>query len=156
MKKYIFTFIVLALCSCNESKETKQEKDKNLLSADLVNNPSSANGIDTAAMSELPVMDFTDTVFNFGAVKEGEVVVHEFEFKNTGKTPLIIGSANASCGCTVPDYPHEPIPPGGTGNLIVKFNSDGKPGHQEKSVTIQTNTQQAIHHLHIKADVSKK
>lgn len=153
MKNYLFALLTLSLFSCGNTDNKKQEENKDRLSTDLVNNPQSANGIDSIAMADLPTMEFTDTVHNFGTIQEGEVVVHEFEFKNNGKTPLIISSTNVACGCTVPDYPHEPIPPGTTERMIVKFNSDGKAGHQEKSVTIQTNTQLGIHHLYIKADV---
>lgn len=155
MKPYLFILFALTIISCSENNNKKQEENKNLLSTDIVNNPNSAQGVDSVALGELPTMDFTDTVYDFGNIKAGEVVVHEFEFKNNGKSPLIIGSTAVACGCTVPDYPHEPIPPGKTEKLIVKFNSEGKSGHQDKSVSIETNTHRGTHYIYIKADVSK-
>lgn len=155
MKKLILGLFVLVLAACGESKENKQE-DNGLLSTDLVNNPRSADGTDAAAMSNMARMEFTDTTHDFGTITEGETVEHEFEFTNTGKEPLIISNAGASCGCTVPDYPREPIQPGQKGMMKVKFNSAGKPGHQEKSVTVTTNSNRGTHMLFIKAEVKEK
>jgi len=87
-----------------------------------------------------PVMSFEETVFDFGTVSEGEVVKHTFYFSNTGKSPLIIHSAQGSCGCTVPDWPKEPIAPGEEGKIEVTFNSNGKGGDNKKLVTILANT----------------
>jgi hypothetical protein len=154
MKKYYFSLLMLAFISCGEAKKDEKSIDSNLLSTDIVNNPKSAGGLDTVAASEMPVMTFKDTIHNFGNIKAGDVLSHDFEFTNTGKTPLIISSAAASCGCTVPDYPHEPIAPGKTGVLTVKFNSEGKSGHQEKTVNVQANTLNSTHILHIKADIN--
>jgi hypothetical protein len=68
---------------------------------------------------------------------------------------LIINNASGSCGCTVPEYPHEPIAPGKSGVLKVKFHSADKLGHQEKSVIVTTNSSKGTHMLYIKADVKK-
>lgn len=155
MKPYLFLVLAAAFTftACGENKEEQQEKKDGLLSTELVNNPYSAEGVDTAAMKELPTMDFTDTVHNFGNITEGEIAVYGFEFKNNGKTPLIISTAKGSCGCTVADFPKDPIPPGGTGIINAQFNSGNREGHQEKSVSVTTNTKQSVHMLHIKADV---
>lgn len=99
-----------------------------------------------------PVMTFTELEYNFPTIKQGEVVTHEFKFKNTGKEPLIINNAVGSCGCTVPDYPHEPIKPNGTGIIKVTFNSAGKMGQQDKTVTLTYDTDKQII-LHIKGTV---
>lgn len=157
MKKYFFLFLSAAvLTACNNNTEEKAEtKDgEELLSTDLVTNPHSAEGVDSVAFADMPVMEFKDTTYNFGDIREGEQVSHEFEFTNTGKTPLIISNATGSCGCTVPQYPREPIAPGKSGKMIVNFNSADKQGHQEKSVTITTNSQRGMHMLYIKADVA--
>lgn len=153
MKKLllVFTATTLAFTACNE--ETKQH-GSGKLSADLVNNPASAEGVNQEVLKDLPTMDFTDTTHNFGKMQEGEVVTYDFEFKNNGKSPLIISSANGSCGCTAPDFPHDPVKPGETSKITVKFNSAGKPNHQEKSVTIVTNSARGTHMLYIKADVA--
>ena len=93
--------------------------------------------------SNLPktTMEFTETKHSFGTIKEGEKVKHAFKFKNTGSNPLIISDAIASCGCTVPSYPKEPIPPGGEGEIVVEFNSAGRPGQQQKNVIVHSNAQ---------------
>jgi len=86
-------------------------------------------------------LSFTDTKFSFGEIREGEVVKHAFHFKNTGKSPLLISQAMASCGCTVPSFPKEPIPPGGEGDITVEFNSHNRKGRQQKNVLIFSNAQ---------------
>lgn len=153
MKKLLFviTASTLAFVSC---KEESQKNGSGKFTADLVNNPASAEGVDKATLGELPTMDFDDTTHNFGNMQEGEVVTYDFDFKNNGKTPLIISSAKGSCGCTAPDFPRDPVKPGETGKITVKFNSAGKPNHQEKSVTIVTNSAKGTHMLYIKADVT--
>ncbi|MGL5888568.1 MAG: DUF1573 domain-containing protein [Bacteroidia bacterium] len=99
-----------------------------------------------------PVMTFEQTEFNFGTIRQGEVVTHEFRFRNTGKEPLIINSAQGSCGCTVPEYSKEPIKPGGSGTVKVTFNSAGKLNVQDKTVTITYDTDKIIV-LHMKGTV---
>lgn len=86
-------------------------------------------------------MEFVETKFDFGTIKEGEVVKHEYRFRNTGTAPLLISKADASCGCTVPSFPKEPIAPGAEGVITVQFDSHGRSGHQEKNVIISSNAQ---------------
>ncbi len=78
---------------------------------------------------------------------------YDFPFTNNGKGPLLITQATASCGCTAADYPRDPVPAGQTANMKVRFSSAGKSGHQEKSVTIVTNTTLGTQKLYIKAEV---
>lgn len=99
-----------------------------------------------------PVMTFEVLEYNFGTIKQGEVVTREYKFKNTGKEPLIINNAVGSCGCTVPDYPKEPIKPNGTGIIKVTFNSAGKLNQQDKTVTLTYDTDKTIV-LHLKGMV---
>jgi hypothetical protein len=80
-----------------------------------------------------------DSVYNFGTVSDGEKVEYSYRFRNTGKNPLIISSAVASCGCTVPEKPEEPIKPGETGFLKVVFNSKGRVGEVHKEITVTSN-----------------
>lgn len=84
-------------------------------------------------------ISFTDSKHSFGKIKEGDVVRHAFTFRNTGAYPLYIVKAVASCGCTVPSIPKAPIPPGGTGEITVQFNSRNRPGHQQKNVLVYSN-----------------
>jgi hypothetical protein len=99
-----------------------------------------------------PVMTFDVTEMDFGTIKQGDIVTREYKFKNTGKEPLIINEAHGSCGCTVPDYPKEPIKPNGTGVIKVTFNSAGKMGQQDKTVTLTYDTDKQII-LHLKGTV---
>ena len=100
------------------------------------------------------MISYQETEFDFGAIKEGETVTHVFNFTNTGKEPLIISNAKGSCGCTVPSWPREPIPPGGKGDIKVEFNSKGKTGLQTKKVTITANTEPTQTFLTISGNVT--
>ncbi len=99
-------------------------------------------------------VQFAETEFNFGKVKAGEKVRHEYSFKNTGKEPLIISNAKGSCGCTVPQWPKEPVPVGGEGKIMVEFDSKGKSGNQTKQVTITANTDPPQSIIYIKGEVT--
>lgn len=108
------------------------------ISTDLINNPSTASG--TENTENMPVITFTSEVHNFGKVVQGETVKHSFTFKNTGKSDLIISSAQGSCGCTVPTWPKKPIKPGEKASIDVEFDTNGKQGKQNKTVTLVANT----------------
>jgi hypothetical protein len=93
--------------------------------------------------------------YSYGTIKQGESVTYNFKFTNTGKEPLVITSAHGSCGCTVPDWPKEPIKKGEKGEIKVTFNSAGKMGPQDKTVTINSNAKTNPAILHIKGNVEK-
>lgn len=76
---------------------------------------------------------------NLGQVKEGTIVEVSYRFRNSGKNQLIIENVTASCGCTVPEKPQQPIPPGGEETIRAKFDSRGKPGNNSKSITVTAN-----------------
>ncbi len=109
-----------------------------------------------AKNADFPVMTFAETEHDFGTINEGDVVEHTFSFTNTGKSPLVIVNAKGSCGCTVPEWPKEPVAPGATGTMLVKFNSNGKPNAQNKQVTITANTEAGKEVIKIKAMVTPK
>ena len=97
-------------------------------------------GLDVSGnMSDTTSVQIIDSVYNFGKVTDRENVVFSFRFKNTGTKPLIIASAHASCGCTVPEKPEQPIKPGETGYLKVVFNSKGRVGPVQKEVSVVSN-----------------
>lgn len=99
-------------------------------------------------------MSFARYEHNYGNVAPESANKTSFVFTNTGKEPLIISSATGSCGCTVPNYPKEPIMPGKTGKIDVEFKpTKGQTGPQEKTVTVTANTEPAQTILKIKADV---
>ncbi len=99
------------------------------------------------------IISFEDTKHSFGKIKEGDVVQYAYRFRNDGKEPLLISRAEASCGCTVPSYPKEPIPPGGSGEIVVQFNSHNRRGHQQKNVIIWSNGQLEKMSIGFDADV---
>lgn len=87
-----------------------------------------------------PIMTFETKTHDFGTIKEANgPVTCDFEFTNTGNEPLVIISATASCGCTRPNYPKEPIKPGKNGKITVTYNPKGRPGEFDKSIKIRTN-----------------
>ncbi len=102
----------------------------------------------------LPEFNFASETYDFGAIPEGEVVDHIFTFTNTGEAPLIIQSASASCGCTVPSYSKEPVPAGSTGEIAVRFNSRGKKGNQAPTITVTANTYPKVRKLRLKGTVN--
>ena len=104
--------------------------------------------------AKLPVMTFEEKEFQFGTIKQGEVVEHDFTYKNTGDSDLIIVKMKGSCGCTVPSWDKKPIKPGETGTFHVKFNSAGKRNKQNKTVTITCNTASGREVVYVKGDVT--
>jgi len=80
-----------------------------------------------------------DNTYDFGKIPEGPSVTHEFVFKNTGKLPLIITNGQASCGCTSPKWPEEPVLPGKSGKITVTFNTENKAGTFTKTVYLTSN-----------------
>tara|TARA_B100000795_G_scaffold269735_1_gene260130 strand:- start:3638 stop:4108 length:471 start_codon:yes stop_codon:yes gene_type:complete len=101
-------------------------------------------------------ISFDKQVYDFGTVNEGDFVETVFKVTNSGKTDLVITNAQATCGCTVPVWPKAPIKPGETGDIKVKFNTNGKPNRQQKTVTLTTNTVSGKERLTIKGMVTPK
>jgi hypothetical protein len=134
----VFCLMWLFACSAGERKK------------DVSQNQNIASDI------QGPAIKFNQEIFDFGTVKEGVVVEHTFAFTNVGSAPLIIENAMASCGCTVPEWSSEPIPPGKSGTIKVRFNTNNRPNQQLKTVTIRANTDPAETRLRIKGVVTPK
>lgn len=113
----------------------------------------SASDVDA---SGTPAFSFDATEHAFGTIEEGTIAKHDFVFTNTGDAPLIITNAQGSCGCTVPQWPREPIAPGEQGTIHVEFNSNGRQGNQTKQVTLNSNTVPNTKVLKISAQVEPK
>lgn len=146
MKKYLIVSVLslsLLVFSCDEDA-TKKINGKNVELAKQRDNQIKEGGAK---------FKFNKTEHDFGVIQEGDIVETVFEFTNSGKSELIITSAKATCGCTVPEWPKEPIMPGEKGQIKVKFNSDRKPNLQQKQVTLVTNTEEGKEILKIKAQV---
>lgn len=115
-----------------------------------------AAATETKPEGPLPTLNFERTDYDFGTIKEGQKVNYTYKFTNTGAAPLILQSVQPSCGCTSPDWTKDPIPVGGTGFVKVEFDSSGKPGMQNKMVTVIANTWPKQMKLNFKAMVTPK
>lgn len=104
----------------------------------------------------LPAAKFEKIEHDFGTINEGQVVEYTYTFTNTGEAPLIIQNAQPSCGCTAPDWSKDPIPVGGKGFVKAKFDSNGKPNIQNKTITVTANTWPKQTVLRFKAMVTPK
>jgi hypothetical protein len=96
---------------------------------------------------------FKADAFNFGNLEEGAPADHIFEFKNTGKEPIIIERVQPSCGCTTPEWTKEPIAPGKTGIVKASYGTQGRPGAFDKTLTVFSNAGTKV--LTIKGMVEK-
>ena len=141
------TFILaagfLALVSCSDATSKIKSEDERM-------------AVEAATSASVPVFRFDKESHDFGDMKEGEVGTTDFTFTNEGEVPLIISSAQGSCGCTVPEYSNAPIAPGEECTITVRFNSTGKPGNQTKTVTLSANTVPNTKVLTITAKVEPK
>ena len=99
---------------------------------------------------------FKEETHDFGDVPEGPLAEYDFEFKNTGKKPIVIRDAHGSCGCTVPTWPHEPIMPKHKAVIHVAYTTNGRPGPIMKEGTINSDAQQQPMVLHIRGTVKPK
>lgn len=141
----VLLFVVMfAGSSCNRHS-------KGNLPADVIMNPNSASGVNDP--DKLPVIEFDNDFHDFGKLMAGEKVTYSFKFTNKGKGLLLISKVSTSCGCTVSEYPREPIKPGEGGTIDVSFDSEGRIGLQNKSITVFSNTQPPTNLLRIQASV---
>lgn len=98
-------------------------------------------------------IEFKEKTHDFGDITEGQSVSYSFEFTNTGTEPLMILNVQTTCGCTAPEWPKKPIPPGETGTILVTFNSTKKMGRINKVITVYTNGQKPEEKLKIVTNV---
>ena len=145
MKKIFLPIMCLSiLAACTNQNSTGSK------------NPTETQEIATVAAVDTansPVFKFEKEVYDFGEINDGEKVTYDFKFKNIGNSPLIISSATATCGCTIPEYPKEPVAPGAEGLIRVVFNSAGKAGMQNKIISITANTVPSLTELNILGNV---
>jgi len=143
MKKLFLALTAASiLMACNQSAQNQSTKDSTATTA--------------AVNANAPVMKFEFDSHDFGKVKSGDKVTYDFKFTNTGKSPLIISEAHASCGCTVPEWPKEPIQPGQGGKIKVTFDSSNKSGLMDKQVTVSANTNPPQNVVHLVGEVLAK
>ncbi len=152
MKKLFLSLVTagLLLSACNQSKTGSTTSG-----ADSTATPATA-ATTTADAANAPVMKFEKESHDFGKIKQGDKVNYDFKFTNTGKSPLIISEAHATCGCTIPEWPKAPVKPGESGVIKVTFNSAGKTGLQDKQITCTANTVPAQTMVHLIGEVLTK
>ncbi|MEJ0055459.1 MAG: DUF1573 domain-containing protein [Bacteroidota bacterium] len=174
MKRSISTLVIVAcavllLTNCSDKKAEKRIAELESRLAQLETNKGTGatatavtpDASAPAASEEkpegpLPVAEFEKTDHDFGTVNEGLKVNYRYKIKNTGQAPLIIQSAQPSCGCTVPKWSQEPIPVGGSGFVDAEFDTNGKPGINNKTITVTANTWPKTTTLRFKAMVTPK
>ena len=146
MKKYLFIACCLSMfmAGCHH-------QESNDLDMSVIHNPNSAEGYDSK--EKVPVIVFDKEMHDFGNLTANESISYSFKFTNKGNADLIISNCEATCGCTVPDYPRTPIKPGESGYVMVTFKSAGKAGQQLQEVTVVSNAQPSRTKLRIQAKV---
>lgn len=133
--KLVLAFAVsLLVISCGQDPK---EGDRTI-SSDVINVPATASGKE-AVPSSAPNIAFEEEKHDFGKITQGEKVSFTFLFKNNGGSDLVISNALGSCGCTIPEYPKGAIKPGEQGKIDVTFDSAGKSGLVQKTITLTTN-----------------
>lgn len=147
MKKTILVLSAISMIAFTSCKENASSKIKS-------DNVAEAAQRDEAG-KQIPVMEFEKEEHDFGTIEQGTAQEAVFKFTNTGNAPLIITNATSSCGCTVPNPPKDPIAPGETGELMVKFNGSGQ-NQVSKTITVNANTEKGSELLRIKAFVNPK
>ena len=104
------------------------------------------------AQDKVAKIEFKDTTIDYGTINKGDNGVRTFEFTNTGDAPLIITKVSSSCGCTVPKKPEEPIMPGQTGEIEVKYDTQ-RVMPIRKTITVLSNAETPTVSLKIKGEV---
>lgn len=159
MKKYLFvSTLALAtfMFSCNsessaEEVGTEQTTETTVVEPSTVNEPT----VETAVATATTILTVDRMEHDFGKIPDTAPVETSFVITNDGDEPLLITNAQGSCGCTVPEYPKDPIPPGESRDMKVSFNPTGKEGVNNKTVTITANTEPATTIIYVKSDVQK-
>ncbi|WP_316815607.1 DUF1573 domain-containing protein [Pedobacter nyackensis] len=150
MKKiFVLALLAISFAACQNSAKSTTDSSTTVTTG-------SGNEAAVAAAGEEAVMNFEDENYDFGKITQGEKVSYSYKFKNVGKSPLIILNATATCGCTVPEVPKEPIKPGDEGEIKVVFDSNGKMGMQDKVITVTSNAQPSIASLHMTGEVKEQ
>jgi hypothetical protein len=142
---------------CKKAKDSENNSATDTISVSQPSatvNDSKTPTVNAASVDgKFPTITFENEEHDFGTIQQGDKVVYDFKFKNTGEADLMITSARGSCGCTVPEYPKTPIKVGKTGNIKVSFDSTGKHGETSKTVTLLCNTKEGNKIVTIKANI---
>jgi hypothetical protein len=158
MKKLFLSLVTagVLLSACNQTPANTATAANTTDSTATKPATTEAAATTTANAAAAPLMKFEKESHDFGKIKQGDKASYDFKFTNTGKSPLIITDAVASCGCTTPEWPKTPVKPGESGQIKVVFNSAGKMGLQDKQITITANTVPAQNIVHLIGEVLTK
>lgn len=159
MKKYLFvSTLALAtfMFSCNSESSAEEVSTEGTTETTVVE-PSTTTepAVETAVATATTILTVDRMEHDFGKIPDTAPVETSFVITNDGDEPLLITNAQGSCGCTVPEYPKDPIPPGESRDMKVSFNPTGKEGVNNKTVTITANTEPATTIIYVKSDVQK-
>ena len=149
MKKIILSALVLGIVVFSSCKDNASSKIK-------ATNVETAKERDAKISLGGAIIKLDKTEYDFGSIVDGEVVDGVFKITNTGKSDLILTQVKPSCGCTTPDWPKEAIAPGESGEIKFSFNSAGRVGKQNKSITIRSNAEKTTEIVRIKGTVTAK
>jgi hypothetical protein len=141
------------LWACETKKEEAQDAPAAAVEASLAKPEAQPTAEAPAPQGPVAVFQFEEELHDFGTIKQGDKVKHVFKFKNVGEVPLTITNIKASCGCTTPSWTKEPIAPNGSGEIEVEFNSAGKVGLQQKSITITANVENGTKVVNIRTNI---
>lgn len=139
---YVISLLILVSCKSKSSNQDTIQLPRPDIHPVVAPPPSgtdeslASNATDTGPA---PKITFDRVRYNFGNIYHADKVTHEFTFTNTGQQDLLITGVRASCGCTKPSYPTEPIAPGAQGAISVLYNSVGKQGTQKANIRVKTN-----------------
>jgi len=155
-KKIItLTFLsLLLLVACKKKEDANSEQHSSISNPVQLGIPEMEKRV-VPSDGKYPQMTFATKDHDFGSIEADSKVNYSFTFKNTGQADLIISRAVGSCGCTIPEYPKDPIKAGESGKIDVSFNSANKHGNQQKSITIYTNTKAGVESLYITASIKE-
>lgn len=140
--------LALGLTSCNNDKASSQINEEN------ANTETAAQEQQAEVPAGFAKLSVDREEHDFGELKKGDKAETEFTITNTGDADLVIIDARASCGCTVPQKPQQPIKPGESDTIKVAFSANAV-GMQNKTVTLTTNTEEGTKILRIKANVTE-
>ncbi|MBL7703926.1 MAG: DUF1573 domain-containing protein [Taibaiella sp.] len=142
-----------ALFNKNKAVAAPNHSAANHIEAGTLPSGAAASGEANAVKHPKTSIKFDKDTYDFGTIKDGDVVEHVYTFKNTGSHPLIIDEVVATCGCTVPAYTKTPVAPGAKGEIAISFNSKGRTGNVDKNIILKSNAQEESIPLYFKAVV---
>lgn len=161
MKKWSYGFLILMFflfvwSELDAQKKSKRSKDQNEVKSEAIiteKKDSLNHQIEPTAIIDGPQIQFEKEVHDFGKIVQGDIVRYQFKFKNIGNKDLVISDVKGSCGCTITQFPKQPIKPNQEATIDVSFNSAAKMGPQNKNLTVYTNAEPSLKVLYIKGEV---